>query len=68
MINNTALKKILKKSIFPFLTILNKMINKEDKLVLLYTANKGCTFCNLTMRTYLLNNYFDKKYKIYVLY
>lgn len=65
MINNTALKKILKKSIFPFLTILNKMINKEDKLVLLYTANKGCTFCNLTMRTYLLNNYFDKKYKIY---
>lgn len=65
MINNTALKKFLKKSIFPFLTFLNKMIDKEDNLVLLYTANKGCTFCNLTMRTYLLNNHFDKKYKIY---
>lgn len=65
MIKNVALKKFLKKAVFPILTGINKIIPKNDNIVLLYSANKGIIFCNITLRKYLLDNGYDKKYKIY---
>ena len=64
MINNVRLKKILKSLVFPIFTQINKIIPKDENLVLLYSANKGVVFCNLVLRDYLLRNRFDKKYKI----
>ena len=65
MIKNRALKKFLKNTIFPFLTLINKLLPKDDKVIMLYSANKGVAFCNLTMRKYLLTHGYDRKYKIY---
>lgn len=64
MINNVRLKKMLKSLVFPIFTQINKIIPKDENLVLLYSANKGVVFCNLVLRDYLLRNRFDKKYKI----
>ena len=41
------------------------MIPKDDKMVLLYSANDGVVYCNVTLRKYLLDNGYDKKYSIY---
>ena len=65
MFKNKGLKIFLKKTIFPCLTLVNKLLPKDDKVILLYTANNGVSFCNLTMRNYLLEHNYDKKYKIY---
>lgn len=64
MIKNTVLKKSLKGTIFPFITMLNKLIPKDDKTIMLYSANRGIIFCNLTLRKYLLEHGYDKKYSI----
>ena len=65
MLRNKSLKIFLKKTIFPFLSLVNKILPKYENIILLYTANKGVAFCNLTMRKYLLDHGYDKKYKIY---
>ena len=65
MIKNTFIKNAIKNSIFPVLTFINKLIPKDDKIVLLYTANKGTCFALLPLRKYLLDNGYDKKYDIY---
>lgn len=65
MFKNKGLKIFLKKTIFPCLTLVNKILPKNDKVILLYCANKGVVFCNKTLRKYLLDHGYDKKYKIY---
>lgn len=64
MIKNVALKKALKNSIFPFISLVNKIIPKNQNLVMLYSANGGINFCNLTLRNYLLSHGYNHKYKI----
>ena len=65
MIKNVLLKKTLKNTIFPFLSLFNKVLPKDKKVVLLYSANKGIVFCNVPLRKYLLEHGYDKKYHIY---
>ncbi len=65
MFKNKELKIFLKKTVFPCLTLVNKLLPKNDKVILLYCANKGVVFCNKTLRKYLLDHGYDKKYKIY---
>jgi len=62
---NVKLKKALKNSIFPILTLINKIVPKNDNLILLYSGNKGINNCLVPLRKYLLDNGYDKKYKIY---
>lgn len=64
MIRNVKVKKLVKTTLFPFITLLNKFIPKNSNVVFLYCANGGIEFCNLTLRNYLLKNKFDKRYKI----
>ena len=65
MIKNIFLKKFLKNTIFPFVSFVNQIIPKNQDLIFLYSANKGISYCNITLRNYLLNHGYDKKYKIY---
>ena len=65
MMTNVRLKKALKNSIFPILTLINKIIPKKDNLILLYSGNKGINNCLIPLRKYLLDNGYNKKYKIY---
>ena len=65
MIKNLFLKRFLKNCIFPAVSFVNQIVPKDEKIIFLYTANKGVQFCNLTIRNYLLDHEYDKRYKIY---
>ena len=65
MLSNVKLKKALKNTIFPFFTLLNKLVPKRDDIILLYSGNKGINNCLLPLRKYLLDKGYDKRYKIY---
>lgn len=65
MLANVRLKKALKNTIFPVLTIINKIVSKRDDIILLYSANKGINNCLIPLRKYLLDNGYNRKYKIY---
>lgn len=65
MLKYLYLKRFLKSTVFPLVSFVNQIIPKDEKLIFLYTANKGVQYCNLTMRKYLLDHDYDKKYKIY---
>lgn len=65
MIKNVLLKKTIKGTVFPFISLINKIIPKDQSVVLLYTANKGICHSLIPLRKYLLDNKFDSKYKIY---
>ena len=41
MIKNVFVKRFLKRTIFPVLTLVNKVIPKDDNIIFLYSANKG---------------------------
>lgn len=64
MIKNVVFKKILKNSVFKIASQINKLIPKDDNLVLLYSANKGIQFSLIPLRDYLIKNGFDKRYRI----
>lgn len=64
MIRNVALKKILKNFIFPFISLLNQIIPKNNYLVLVYSANKGIQHSLIPLRKYLIDNGFNNKYTI----
>ena len=61
---NLKLKKILKGSIFPVISFINKMLPKNDKRVLLYMASKRLIYSLGPLKQYLIENGYDKKYKI----
>lgn len=64
MVRNVFLKKLLKNTIFPFVSLVNKLIPKDDNVILLYIATMGIRHSLVPLRQYLLDNNFDKKYKI----
>ena len=41
MIRNVILKKMIKNVVFPIITLLNKIVKKDDSIVLLYISNMG---------------------------
>lgn len=58
------IKRLLKKSISPFISTLNKIIPKSDKRVLLYIPNKRFVYSLGPIKQYLIENGYDRKYKI----
>ena len=65
MIKNVILKRAIKSVTSPILSFINKIFPKNDRIILLYSANKGIAFCNITLRKFLLGNGYEKKYNIY---
>lgn len=61
---NLALKRVLKGSFFPFISYINRLMPKSKKRVLLYIPNKRQAFSLIPFKQYLLDNGYDKKYKI----
>ena len=64
MIRNVTLKKALKETVFKTISVINKLIPKDDRLVLLYSANGGICHSLIPLRKYLLDNHFYDKYDI----
>lgn len=64
MIKNVVVKKVLKGSVFRIITLVNKVVPKDDKRILLYNGNKGVSFNNEEILNYLLENNYNSKYKI----
>lgn len=64
MFKNVTIKRALKKTIFPIMTMLNKVMPKNDKIIFLYSANKGVQHNLIPLRDYLMERGYDKKYRI----
>ena len=64
MLRNVFLKKVLKSSIFPLFSLLNKFVPKDDKKILIYSANKGIGHSLIPLRQYLQKQGFAQKYQI----
>lgn len=65
MIKNELLKSILTKTIFKVFSIINKVVPKDDKMILLYT-NMGFRDNIEAIYDYLIENEFYKKYRILI--
>ncbi|MCI9009552.1 MAG: hypothetical protein HFI13_15925 [Lachnospiraceae bacterium] len=64
MIKSTKVKIILKNTIFPFFTIINKLIPKRDDYILLHSPNLGIQFNLIPLRLYLQEHEYYKNNKI----
>ncbi|MDD6790454.1 MAG: CDP-glycerol glycerophosphotransferase family protein [Lachnospira sp.] len=64
MQKNVKLKRLFKSTISPILSVINEVIPKDDRIILLYSANKGMQHNLVPVRDYLLEQGYDKKYKI----
>ncbi len=64
MFKNVKAKRIMKKTIFPVISLLNQMIPKRDDYILLYSANGGIRHNLRPIYNYLLEYNYDSKYKI----
>ena len=61
---NLKLKIILKESVFPIISFINKLLPKYDKRVLLYMPSERLIYSLGPLKQYLLEKGYDKKYKI----
>lgn len=64
MLNNVNLKKFLKILIFKPLTLINKVIPKKDKIILLHISNLGIRHNLKPIKDYLIEHKLYKDYKI----
>lgn len=65
MIKNVFLKKALKSSVFRGISFINRFSPKDDNIILLHMGNKGISFNNEAMLDYLIENEYNKDYRIY---
>ncbi len=61
---NIDAKHIIKLTITPILSCINKILPKNEKQILLYSANRGIEHNLIPLRKYLLDNGYDHDYKI----
>lgn len=64
MIKNVTLKKFLKTSVFKPLTIINKILPKDDKIILLHISNLGIRHNLKPIKDYLIKHEMYKDYRI----
>lgn len=64
MMRNVALKRALKSTVFRPLSLLNKLIPKDDNIILLYTGNLRLGSNLRVLYRFLLENGYEEKYKI----
>ncbi len=65
MIRNTKLKKFLTDQVFPVFTLVNKLLPKSKKTILIYCANDELNDNSEALYAYLMKEEYYKKYKIY---
>ncbi|HBI61979.1 MAG TPA: hypothetical protein DDY31_12340 [Lachnospiraceae bacterium] len=64
MFKNVKVKRIIKRTVFPAISLLNKIIPKRDDYILLYSANGGIRHNLRPLYDYLLEHSYDSKYRI----
>ena len=64
MFKNDKIKRFLKTTVFPILTCVNKIIPKDDHLVLLYSPNRGIEHNLKPLRDYMLEHKYNTNYRI----
>ncbi|WP_022772875.1 CDP-glycerol glycerophosphotransferase family protein [Butyrivibrio sp. AE2015] len=64
MYKNVVIKKALKESVFKIASLVNCVIPKDDRIILLYSSNKGIWSNLKSIKDYLLENRYDEKYRI----
>lgn len=64
MIKNNTIKKFLVNNIFPFFSLVNKLIKKDDNTIFFYCANDELNDNSLELFDFLVRNGYNKKYKI----
>jgi len=64
MIKNEFLKKMLKGSIFKVISNVNKLVKKNDEIILLHMGNKALGFNLEPLYKYLIDNRYNEKCKI----
>lgn len=65
MLANVKFKKILKATVFKPLSILNKVVPKNDNIILLYSGNMGIRHNLKPVMEELIHEQYSEKYKIY---
>lgn len=61
---NLVIKNILKGSVFPIISFVNRFVSKSENRVLLYIPNKRFVYSLGPLKDYLIEKGYDKKYKI----
>ncbi|MCM1535258.1 MAG: CDP-glycerol glycerophosphotransferase family protein [Clostridium sp.] len=64
MLKNVRLKKVLKNLLFKPLSCLNKLIRKDDRIILLYIASFGIRHNLKPLLEYLIEEGYNEKYTI----
>lgn len=64
MVKNIALKRFLKKTVFKPMALINKAVPKDEKLIMLYTANKQIGDNLLPIKDYLVSHGYYEQYRI----
>ena len=64
MLKNDRIKRVLKSTIFPILTWVNKLTKKDDSIVLLYSPNRGIEHNLKPFRDYLIQQHLNERYRI----
>lgn len=65
MIRNRKLKAFLVDCVFPMFSVLNKVVPKDDKSILIYCANDELNDNSEVLYNYLIENKYIQKYKIF---
>ena len=58
------MKIFLKMTVFPILTVINKIVPKDDHVVLLYSPNHGIEHNLKPLKEYLLEHHYNDRYQI----
>ena len=64
MLKSLFINRLLKETVFRLLSVVNRLVPKNDRLVLLYISNLGIRHSLVPIRKYLLDNHFERKYRI----
>lgn len=64
MLRNENIKKALKKTVFPILSWVNKLILKDDSIILLYSPNRGIEHNLKPLRDYLIEKNINDRYRV----
>ncbi len=64
MLKNIKIKKVIKNTISPLFSGINKIVPKRDDYILLYSANHGICHSLVPLKKYLLNHSYDNNNKI----
>lgn len=64
MLKNVKLKKLIKSTIMPIFSAINKVVPKDDRKVLLYGANFGIEHNLKPLKDFLIEEGYNKKYSI----